>query len=108
MGGSASVWGVNPKADWVGEGVAFILVRAPTDGNRSCYPWLEGSNIIRPSIPKCDRFVRNLNLYFFQLSSTTPTDSLLADQTINQALKKPTNLYQQLCRTKTKMCEVNI
>lgn len=65
MGGSASVWGVKPKADRVEEGVAFILVRAPTDGNRSCYPWLEGSNIIRPSIPKCDRFIRNFNLYFF-------------------------------------------
>ena len=70
------------------EGVTFIPVKAPTDGNRSCYQWLEGSNIIRPSIPKRDRFIRNFNLDFFQLSSTTVTDSLLVQQPINQALKK--------------------
>lgn len=75
--------------------MTFIPVRAPTDGNTSCYQWLEGSNIIGHLIPKSDRFIRNINLdFFFQLSSTAVTDSLLVDQPINQAFKKPTNLYQ--------------
>lgn len=67
------------------------LSEAPTDGNKNGYQWLECSNIIGPSIPKSDGFIRNLNLYFFflQLPSTTATDPLLVAQPINQAFKNP-------------------
>lgn len=67
MGGSELVWRINPKVNWGGQGVTFSPVRAPTDGNRSCYQWLEGSNFIGPPIPKWDRFIRNLNIYFSSL-----------------------------------------
>lgn len=66
----------------------MVPVRAPRVGIEVAIRGLRAVILYGPQFPHVTDSHETLTSIFFQLSSTTATDSFLADQPINQAFKK--------------------